>query len=126
MIQINERKAIELLRTAVRWNEKKVYQKPETDSDTRCVYQFDGEPSCLIGHALRRAGVTVESLRQMDESWESSIESVRIPGVSLTHAARQVFGAAQTQQDRGEPWGMALAEAESRLSDSDTTGRRSA
>lgn len=70
-----------------------------------CVYVRDGRCSCLIGHALHRAGVPIAELERM----RGVIDLVQLPDrVQLTPDALTVFVAAQSAQDNGHPWGNAL------------------
>jgi hypothetical protein len=83
-----------------------------------CRYSTDDvQPSCIVAHALHRAGVTTEELAGLDEQTTNfggvpAIEEVRLPDrVHVTAGALAVLGVAQTDQDNGRMWGHALAEA---------------
>ena len=80
-------------------------------SQARCVYTVDGEPSCLVGHALHRLGVSIADLETMDAAGFGAIMVVDVPGATLVGDAREVFGQAQMAQDAGRTWGNALREA---------------
>lgn len=119
MITINKRDAIRLLRQVVKGKESFVYN---TTGVGTCEYvnKETGKPSCLVGHALRAAGVRPVQLSRMDDPpvmggyvQNTAIDSVELPKtLHLTPAAITVFAAAQSAQDTGESWGEALAKAE--------------
>lgn len=73
------------------------------------AYVVDRIPFCLIGRVLHRAGVTEDELRRLDVQDQSTIAEVRLPWrVTVTQAARRVLQAAQSEQDKGCTWGLAL------------------
>lgn len=86
-----------------------VYERPE---DGFCKYMYDGQPSCLIGHALLDLGV------EYSAQWEGKharaighgvdhqdyVPTFNWPDDSTAHAAIR----AQGRQDDGETWGVAL------------------
>lgn len=83
----------------------------------KCRYEFAGEPSCLVGHALFRLGVPAELVAEFNDY--GPIEQV-------ISAHSEVFGeysdmefnylslliAAQDGQDDQYPWGAAVSYAE--------------
>lgn len=72
-----------------------------------------GHPSlvtgCLIGTALRLAGVPLQELREKADSSVFGFENY------LTEDARVYFGIAQGAQDAGASWGEAYKRAESHV-----------
>jgi hypothetical protein len=76
-------------------------------------YVSHGRPSCLVGLALVKAGVSVAALSDC-EGWSAVGLPGRLP--ILTHRAAEVFQAAQNLQDSGQPWGDALIAAKERAS----------
>jgi hypothetical protein len=109
VIEIDGPKALDLMAEVVAGREDYVYER----AGGFCVYAANGQPSCLVGQALARAGVTVAMLEEMDSKFETDIQHVREPeGLTLDDEARDFFGVAQRRQDDGEPWGKALADAE--------------
>lgn len=112
-IQIDATRAIELLREVVAESgEDYRYELIETGYGSACHYAHNGCPSCLVGHALHRAGMTVNQLAALDGQ-DNDIATVPLPvGVELTSFAREVFAVAQDAQDIRQPWGMALSAAE--------------
>lgn len=122
-LEIDSKKALDLLREAVKGNETFVYKYFEEAPS--CRYQHEGNPSCLIGKVLNLAGVPVFELDLMDAIPEpdetdgqiviggSSINEVTLPeGVVLTPKAMTTLATAQSYQDLGFTWGRALQAAE--------------
>lgn len=68
-----------------------------------CVYREFGEPSCLVGHVLDRAGVPY------DKYWDLDGDSASTLLKDSPHEdLRIALDAAQTVQDVGQTWGEAL------------------
>ena len=91
----------------------KVYEKP---GDT-CAYEFDGKPSCLVGHAMFRLGVPLDVIRLCDNhgAIEHALDEVPTEfdeSGDEERVYRALLGWAQGAQDSGKPWGEAVAEAE--------------
>lgn len=120
VIEIDGAKALTLLREIVKDHEDFVYEFPQPeDHEQVCVYQYEGKPSCLVGQALAKAGVTPKELAEMDipKGPYSPVSINRVPlpeRVHLTEEGREIFSAAQTAQDMRQPWSEALWEAENR------------
>lgn len=95
-----------------------------TDTGTeirgRCVYQRDGAPSCMVGHALFKLGVPVDVLAQLDVASEDgepcaiddsdAYSVLSDAGFVLDSEAAERAAMAQTKQDSGWTWGAALRE----------------
>lgn len=115
-MQITKPKAKQLLRDVVHGNESYVYHSE--DHGDRCVYEYDGKPSCVVGHVLYRAGVTVEVLAELDALFYSAlldddpVDMLKEAGLTMTKPARNLLAMMQTRQDHGHSWGSALAVAE--------------
>jgi hypothetical protein len=122
-IRIDATRAIELLREVVAESgEDYRYELIETPYGPVCHYAHDDAPSCLVGHALHRAGVTVEQLASLDKH-DNHIASVELPAeVEITDEAQDVFAVAQDTQDDGKPWGVALSVAERAYEDQTSAG----
>lgn len=88
-----------------------VYKK--VGLDARCLYAFDGGPSCIVGRALVRLGLPLDVLSELDDDEYPSIQAQG--AVLLTEAVRGVFGAAQRSQDLGDTYAQALAQAHKAL-----------
>jgi hypothetical protein len=123
VITINKDRALELLQQVVRGKEDYKYVGA-------CVYKSDRNPSCLFGHALAAAGVSIYEIDKLDRDC-GTIDNLHVAqegssytyGFDLTWGAIEVFRAAQNKQDFGAPWGRAL-KAASKVHDEYTiTGR---
>lgn len=111
-IKVDLARAVALLREVVaEYGEEFIYDG-STAAD--CVYMRDGEPSCLVGHALYRAGERVFE--------EGMCPSLAARTVNVTSSADAVFSAAQDRQDNGATWGEALAAALARAAEYDEVG----
>lgn len=108
-IVIDGARALQLVREVVaEHGADTVYNMP----GERCRYVWNDACSCLVGHALHRAGVPIDVLAQVDDGNKSSIEVAEIPGCELDDQARWIFVVAQEAQDSGFTWGRAGADAE--------------
>lgn len=71
---IDKSKALELLHKAV--DEKGndyVYPRGTGLASQTCTYERNGEPSCIVGHALAYVGVPVEHLKVLDSLSDPAI-----------------------------------------------------
>lgn len=78
-----------------------------------CLYAIDGQPSCLIGHALYRLGVSIQTLE--------SIGAIPIGSIAREFGPMEnklvlALSSAQSSQDHGETWGDVLNEFKVNLS----------
>lgn len=115
MIDLTPMKALELLREVVaEYGEDYVYTNPygakggETDDfgePVSCFYVHSDKPGCIAGHALHRAGLTLERLTYWESSAVDFIDDV-------PEATGGLMREAQFSQDHGGTWGQALAAAE--------------
>ena len=117
MERIDARRALEMLIDVVdQYGEDTVYEKvPLTQGNqvievggTGCRYQYQRQPSCIVGHVLHRAGVPMDVLENLDMSGSPAGS---IYGTVKDPDARTVLDAAQIKQDAGETWGDALRAA---------------
>lgn len=119
-IELTPERALELLREVVaEYGEDHVYADPtgvqaDAGSSAFCKYvdEDNERPSCLVGHVLFRAGVTISQLLDMDNSEDPAIGDVETDAFTMSPAARAVLRAAQRAQDCGSTWGAALAAAQ--------------
>lgn len=90
---------------AVAGREDYVYPRV-ADGAGSCVYFQDGQPSCLVGHALaaelRELGVPSKYLNDL------GIEADEFVGSVITRDAATYLGSVQEAQDSGKTWGEAL------------------
>lgn len=68
-------------------------------------------PGCLVGAALHRAGIPLESMGtyyRNDQGVYDLIEHLKSDGLlAMSEEASNFFGNAQSSQDAGVPWGKA-------------------
>lgn len=113
MEQIDARRALELLIDVVdQYGEDVVYQKVPLDRNNGvgCRYEYEGNPSCLVGHVLVKAGADLSVLKGLDVIGAPADKIYTLVG-GVDPAASRVLQAAQDIQDRGDSWGEALDEA---------------
>lgn len=120
-IKIDKDRALELLEAAVEERSANyIYEIPK-DAGGKCVYQSEGVPSCGVGLALSKAGVSISALAALDHSpsldapVSIGTNSARLilaaHGVKLTPQASLVLDAFQGRQDSRSTWGDALSDA---------------
>lgn len=94
----------------------------------RCLYAYDGGPSCLVGRVLYQLGVSVSDLAAFDATRKGAGalrnmvftagaddgDSDDAAALLFTRDASYVLAAAQIAQDTGETWGAALERARQR------------
>ena len=85
----------------------------------KCVYESDGEPSCLVGHALFRLGVPASQVASFNECGAIGLvidANASVFGEMRADADeweyRELLAMAQAYQDGQLPWGQAVAHAE--------------
>lgn len=106
---INARRALELLTDVVAGREDYTYP----DIYDVCRYVVDGQPSCVVGHVLHRAGWTIEELEYMDAPATLIIASIldEYEPDRITPGAARVLHEAQLTQDARDTWGESLEAA---------------
>ena len=110
-------RALELLQEVIaEFGEDYVYPQfePEAAGDRgavmECFYVRDDAPSCIVGHVLYRAGVTLDELRAV-EGWTPVDQQAPQFGIWADILACGLLADVQDEQDSGRSWGEALAEA---------------
>lgn len=80
-----------------------------------CQYQYDGKPSCIVGRALHRLGVPVESLAVLDAAnLHGGVTAGDLPDQfpdlveADSESALIALVEAQEAQDSRIPWGEAV------------------
>lgn len=116
-IEITAERALELLREVVaEYGEDYVYVNPQgqragDDDDNgdqaSCWYVHGDKPGCIAGHVYHRAGLSLETLKLMENNGASH------PGFRqrVTGEGPTILSIAQDRQDKGETWGQALRAA---------------
>jgi hypothetical protein len=103
---------VDLLKAVVaEKGEDYVYQKRNDGYD--CVYVYDGQPDCIVGHVLHRLGVTAEEMSDGDSVWDENSHGVLYyleyrERLQFEPRAAHVLESAQYFQDRGYTWGASL------------------
>ena len=83
------------------------------------TYAAYDEPSCIVGNALHRLGVSISTLTEMDRrtidgaaiSSRKVLEVLEGRGFILDNGAVMLLATAQVLQDAEIPWGDAVREA---------------
>lgn len=83
---------------------------------TFCAYVASDEPSCIVGNALHRLGVSIPTLVKMDKcaiggaviTSRKVLEVLEDSGFTLDDDAVILLSTAQTLQDDEVPWGKAV------------------
>jgi hypothetical protein len=111
MERIDARRAVELLIDVVeQYGEDHVYERVPNTVDS-CRYEYSGQPSCIVGHVLHRAGVPIDVLKSFDDNDDGVSANVLYEYLDVTEDAANVLGWAQGLQDSGHTWGRALDRA---------------
>jgi hypothetical protein len=118
---IDGARALQLLREVVAERPDYVYRPPNAASDDAmepCVYQHGGQPSCVVGHVLVRAGRPITALTVLDDegvsasmlnSFDGTIEEI---AADILREAQRIQDRAWFRHDDTATWGAALASAE--------------
>ncbi|GAA2294375.1 hypothetical protein GCM10010149_47940 [Nonomuraea roseoviolacea subsp. roseoviolacea] len=116
---ITDAQLIDAIKTVAAENPDRVYTSPEHMSTTgTCFYVHRDEatdelsPGCLVGAALHRLGVPLETLQRNEDTNAFNLLSKLFP--MLTTQTCSFANSAQMDQDGGRSWGEAVAYAESR------------
>lgn len=114
--------AVSLAEEVVSGREDFVYLEPGHYTD--CLYEKNGEPSCLVGHMLFNAGVPVEDLHRLDnlthpqiDKFDTSEARVVVPKLfDVDEKTIEFVAVLQQKQDSGLSWGDALKMAKNVVS----------
>lgn len=114
-ITVTKESALQLMRDVV-----DEYGEHQTAT---CLYQLDGNPCCIVGQVLHRAGLSVDQLKVLDDGSPNFVGAADIASLvndeelmhrldlSVERDAVMVLRTAQKRQDNAEDWGSALAAA---------------
>lgn len=92
----------------------------------RCVYKYEGEPDCIVGHVI--ASISPEDFKILDVNVDQAFNAdmlsetilrpdsddprnLRALKIRFTPKAAELARQVQTRQDDGWSWGEALANA---------------
>lgn len=105
-------KLIKIIRDLAAEKPDFVYERPGNYHDGKgCVYVHDGQPSCIVGHAMWRAGLIDDSFENMNYNHHGF--GGHIPGMkTLTGREVQWLEEVQGNQDCGETWSDAVLNAD--------------
>lgn len=81
------------------------------DGGSGCDYVRNGQPSCLIGCAVHKLGVSVEELASHELATAVSLFTRLWPNLRYDSLVVRVAQTAQNKQDNGKTWGEALTTA---------------
>lgn len=85
-----------------------VYERSEAG---KCNYERNGQPSCIVGHAMHRLGVSVFDLREFDATGDSAVEDIIGMNPDMfdndDKLGMELLIEAQNRQDQEVPWGLA-------------------
>lgn len=113
------RQALEYLRAAVEERgEDYVYARSNQGRLSFCTYERGGQPSCIVGEVLHRAGVSIKQLKKLDMPGSSGIRNLAANGIlpiDVELEAVERLSVLQALQDSGETWGFVLQRAEGKL-----------
>jgi hypothetical protein len=119
-VEIDKDKAIALLEECVT-ERGEAYSYTKEFGEDVCKYVKDGKPACLIGLALTKVGVPINYLESFDSGLmtvKTVFESERQEDwlnihdyVTIDLEGLHVLSRAQTLQDFGYTWGIALERA---------------
>lgn len=112
-------RTLQLLREVIAEKGEDFVYEPFVDEDgfSMCRYVVQGQPSCLVGHVLHRAGISLTELAGVEDTTPNSSDG---PWEDWgTAAALDLLAEVQEKQDQGVAWGEALA-----LAIADTNGEQ--
>lgn len=94
-----------------------VYENKGTGLGPSCAYVADGKPSCIVGHALYRLGVPIETVADFDNYgvFEYVVDNRSDLIDASNDSTYRAVAMAQTMQDEKHPWGASVAEAAKEL-----------
>lgn len=88
-----------------------VYERGEAG---KCNYERNGQPSCIVGHAMHRLGVSVLDLREFDAAGDSAIQDIIETNPDMfdddDNLGMELLAGVQGSQDQGVPWGLAVSQ----------------
>lgn len=98
------KKLIAEIRKVVSDNPEFIYD----NGDHACVYVHDGQPSCLVGHALWNLGYIDSSAESCSVNSESVGEVLTQLGLEIDKTESYWLGRVQLTQDLKHPWKFAV------------------
>lgn len=99
---LEDQKIVDAIREVASSAPEYVYKIPDSTTLYCLYFDHDGNPSCLIGQALAKCGLTKEDVTEGASAFKVLAEK----GIDDVVAAAAEI--AQDKQDNGETWGSAL------------------
>lgn len=96
--------------------EVRALAKENPEQVAHCTYfsEHDGSPSCIVGHALSKFGVTLDDLGALNS--ETGVWSlIGMSNLLSDDGCVDWLNTVQGAQDNGEPWGVAVWLADEEL-----------
>lgn len=83
------------------------------DGQTQNVPESEWTPGCIVGLALKTAGIALSDMAPCEGNSSSELINIltRKEKIQVSDAARRIFTAAQSAQDDGRTWGYAVMTA---------------
>lgn len=96
------------------------YVYPENEKrNGMCMYSHDGRPSCIVGYVINELDpaafqqlAEAEQIARSGKEAEDLVYALWLDADFWDRSGERVASDAQLAQDRGAPWGTALAVAE--------------
>jgi hypothetical protein len=117
---VTDEQFLDAIRAVVAEDPERIYERPEhmeARYEGACYYVHTDArderklfPGCVIGQALHRLGVPLESLRDYEGENATAVVTAFMPNVSFD--ARNYACTVQSRQDTANTWGDALAYAD--------------
>ena len=99
---LEDQKIVDAIREVASSAPEYVYKIPDSTTLYCLYFDHDGNPSCLIGQALAKCGLTEDDVTEGSAAFD--ILTKNGFGDDVARAA----ASAQEKQDSGETWGSAL------------------
>jgi hypothetical protein len=117
VIIIDEQWAMSLLAEVVSdFGEDHIYENDGLQAPlASCVNVADGQPSCIVGHVLVRAGIPVSTFYEnnaVETGMYGTYSAFKNGVADITEGAYMILAAAQRAQDDGHTWGEAYEAAQ--------------
>jgi hypothetical protein len=106
------KKLIEIVRRKAGASPDFVYGQPNCGY---CQYIRNGQPDCIIGHALVETGLIDASYEEQVDNGQTLPTIIGDLGVELGKVERVWLSFVQDAQDAKKSWGQAVAEADRHL-----------
>ena len=104
---------IQAVRDLANANPEFIYEAKNPSYRGQCFYVEDGKPSCIVGQALAKLGLTIDQLSLFDNEVTGDISAEAVGKVlGLNDITRTWLRDVQASQDAGLRWAAAVARAD--------------